>query len=123
MATINEYIDQLKSDKADLKTNLQTKGISGLTSSDTFTELVPKVLDIESPNLESKSVTITENLVTYISPTAPYNGLSSVEVTTNVTPDYSEYYSSALYGGSAGGAGIGQSVIKVPVTIDRKSVV
>lgn len=117
MATINEYIDQLKSDKADLKTNLQTKGVTGLTSSDTFTELVPKVLDIESPNLESKTVTITENLVTYISPTSPYNGLSSVEVTTNVVPDYSEMMTSALYPGAAGGNGLGRSFIKVPIAM------
>lgn len=46
MPTINDYIDQLKTDKATLKTNLETQGITGLSDSDTFTELVPEVLNI-----------------------------------------------------------------------------
>ena len=48
MATINEYIDQLKTDRVNLVNNLETKGISDLSGEETFTELVPKVLDIET---------------------------------------------------------------------------
>lgn len=38
----------------------------------------------ETPNLQSKSITITENETQVISPDSGYDGLSSVEITTNV---------------------------------------
>lgn len=85
MFTIEEYIESLKADKAHLVEYLTTKGITA-SSSETFTTLVPKVLDIETANLESKSVTITTNTTTTLTPTSPYNGFSSVEVITNVLP-------------------------------------
>ena len=47
MATTQEYLSQLQSDKQTLVNNLVTKGVSA-TSDETFTSLVPKVLDIES---------------------------------------------------------------------------
>lgn len=47
MPTIAEQLTQLTSDRDDLVDNLTTQGISGLTGDETFTELVPKVLDIE----------------------------------------------------------------------------
>lgn len=117
MPTIDDYINQLKTDKGTLKTNLETKGISGLSNDDTFTELVPKVLDIPAPNLQTKSLTITQNTTTNIEPDSAYNGLSSVEVITNVVPDYSEIMTSSLYSGTAGGNGLGRSFIKVPITM------
>ena len=46
MPTINEYIDQLKEDRSDLVDNLETQGITGLTGDETFTQLVPQVLNI-----------------------------------------------------------------------------
>lgn len=46
MATIEEYIDQLKSDREDLVDNLETMGIQDLEGTETFTELVPQVLNI-----------------------------------------------------------------------------
>ena len=46
--TITNYLTQLTSDKTSLKNNLETKGITGLTDNDTFTTLVPKVLNIPS---------------------------------------------------------------------------
>lgn len=48
MATVEEQLTQLVSDRDDLVTNLTTKGISGLTGEETFTELVPEVLNIPS---------------------------------------------------------------------------
>lgn len=43
---IDDYLTQLESDKDDLVTNLTTQGITGLTGDETFTELVPEVLNI-----------------------------------------------------------------------------
>lgn len=48
MPTISEQITQLTSDRDDLVANLTTKGITGLTGDETFTELVPEVLNIPS---------------------------------------------------------------------------
>lgn len=47
MATTNEYLQQLQTDKQNLVDNLVTKGVSA-TINETFTSLVPKVLDIQS---------------------------------------------------------------------------
>lgn len=52
------------------------------------------------PNLETKSVTITENTTTTITPTSGKDGLSSVEVITNVSGDkYAPYYVTFQNGG------------------------
>lgn len=48
MPTIAEQLTQLASDRDDLVSNLTTKGITGLTGDETFTELVPEVLNIPS---------------------------------------------------------------------------
>lgn len=48
MPTIAEQLTQLISDRDDLVSNLTTKGISGLIGDETFTELVPEVLNIPS---------------------------------------------------------------------------
>lgn len=47
MSTTSEYLQQLQTDKQTLVDNLVTKGVSA-TSDETFTELVPKVLDIST---------------------------------------------------------------------------
>lgn len=44
----SDYLEQLVQDKSDLVTNLTEKGIEGLTGDETFTELVPKVNDIQT---------------------------------------------------------------------------
>ena len=48
MPTIAEQLTQLTQDRDDLVDNLTTKGITGLTGDETFTELVPEVLNIPS---------------------------------------------------------------------------
>ena len=47
MATTSDYLNQLQTDKQTLVDNLVTKGVNA-TSDETFTSLVPKVLDIPS---------------------------------------------------------------------------
>lgn len=46
--TTSDYLNQLRTDKQDLVDNLTEQGIEGLTGDETFTELVPKVLDIQT---------------------------------------------------------------------------
>lgn len=46
--TTSDYLTQLQQDKEDLVDNLTEKGITGLTGDETFTELVPEVLNIPS---------------------------------------------------------------------------
>lgn len=47
MPTITDYLNNLKKDKDNLVSNLNTKGISA-ENSETFTSLVPKVLEIKT---------------------------------------------------------------------------
>lgn len=47
MATTNEYLNQLQKDKQNLVDNLNDKGVTA-SNIETFTSLVPKVLDIQS---------------------------------------------------------------------------
>lgn len=91
MFTIQDYIDSLNRDKESLVANLTTKGIT-CSDSETFTTLVPKVLDITSVNNQSKTATITSNTTTTITPDTGYTGLSSVEVTTNVQLALNDYF-------------------------------
>ena len=44
--TTADYLNQLEQDREDFVDNLETKGISGLSGDETFTELVPQVLNI-----------------------------------------------------------------------------
>lgn len=46
--TTSDYLEQLVQDRDDLVDNLTEKGITGLTGDETFTELVPEVLNIPS---------------------------------------------------------------------------
>ena len=58
MATISELLSQLQSDKNTLVTNLTTKGVTA-DNSETFTSLVPKVLDITSGGIDTSDATAT----------------------------------------------------------------
>lgn len=59
----SELLTQLVQDRDDLVTNLTTKGITGLTGDETFTELVPEVLNISggADISEYFNTTINEN--------------------------------------------------------------
>ena len=46
--TTSDYLNQLEQDREDLIDNLETQGITGLSGDETFTELVPEVLNIQS---------------------------------------------------------------------------
>ena len=46
--TTADYLNQLEQDRHDLVDNLETQGITGLTGDETFTELVPEVLNIQT---------------------------------------------------------------------------
>lgn len=46
--TTADYLTQLQQDREDLVDNLEAKGITGLSGDETFTELVPEVLNIPS---------------------------------------------------------------------------
>ena len=69
--TTEDYLTQLQQDREDLVDNLETQGITGLTGDETFTELVPEVLNISGgggADLNEYFVTeITENVTTMAS--------------------------------------------------------
>ena len=84
MATTQEYINQLKIDKQNLVSKLNEMGVEA-NNSETFTSLVPKISTIvTSPVLQNKSINITENGTQNIEADEGYDGLSIVNVTTNV---------------------------------------
>lgn len=60
MATIAEQLTQLTSDRNSLVENLVTKGVTA-TTEETFTTLVPKVLDISGGITPSGTISITTN--------------------------------------------------------------
>ena len=60
--TTNDYLTQLTTDKGTLKTNLETKGITNLTNDMSFTDLVPKVLEIPSGEIKYMQDLFKNNL-------------------------------------------------------------
>ena len=56
MSTIVQKLTQLEQDRNNLVDNLTTMGIKGLTGDETFTELVPKVLEISSSSSDYQEV-------------------------------------------------------------------
>ena len=62
MATISEFLSQLQSDKNNLVTNLVTKGVSA-ENTETFTSLVPKVLNITSKGIDTSDATAEANTI------------------------------------------------------------
>ena len=78
MATTNDYLNQLKKDKQDLVDNLNAKGVSSFED-ETFTSLVPKVLDIQG-KYQEKIASAKEDSETVISPDSSYDALSKVTI-------------------------------------------
>ena len=62
--TTADYLEQLEQDRQDLVDNLETQGISGLSGDETFTELVPEVLNISGGGDISEyfKTTLTSNV-------------------------------------------------------------
>lgn len=66
-------------------------------------------------NNQNKDVTITENGTTTVSADAGYTGLGTVGITTNVSGDLSDYFTSTISPGDAyGTAGFIQTIKKIP---------
>lgn len=68
MATTTDYINQLKVDKTNLVNNLVTKGVDA-TEDETFTSLVPKVLNISGGGSSEYNTIIDDTLLTNTSET------------------------------------------------------
>lgn len=84
MPTTKDYINSLKRDKENLITNLGNLGMK-VSASDNFSTLATKTgTFVPEPNLQSKDIEITENGDTTVTPDEGYQGLSQVNVTTNV---------------------------------------
>lgn len=84
MPTIQQQINQLKKDKENLNTMLNTMGVE-TTGNETFTQLTPLVGKIVTdPILQDKSITITKNGTQTITADEGYDGLNNVSVTTNI---------------------------------------
>ena len=78
--TTADYLTQLEEDRQDLVDNLETKGITGLSGNETFTELVPEVLNIPSGG-GNDAITVTLNFVDQdTGDTIPITDLSSLEI-------------------------------------------
>ena len=87
-------IDTLGNFLTDVATAIKRK--TGKTDTITPANFDTEIESIETgstPNLQSKSIIITENGTTTIEADEGYDGLNSVEVTTNIsTVDLSEYF-------------------------------
>lgn len=62
--TTSDYLSQLQQDREDLVDNLEAQGISDLVGDETFTELVPRVLDIEGGDNKIKYTVSSETPIT-----------------------------------------------------------
>lgn len=63
MPTTSDYLTQLQQDRLDLIDNLEAQGIDDLTGNETFTELVPRVLDIQTGGGKEKTYLIKDGVV------------------------------------------------------------
>ena len=94
--TTADYLNQLEQDRQDLVDNLETQGISGLSGDETFTELVPEVLNISGGGSTpttlaefSQQVTdITNSFLNYLDTTYIQNRTAYTNQSVNLyTPD------------------------------------
>lgn len=92
MATTTDYINSLKQDKTNLVNNLIEKGVDA-TEDETFTSLVPKVLDIKSGG----GTPVEKGLVINAYDTNGYVTDASIVGMTSI-PEYYCYNYSSTYG-------------------------
>lgn len=81
-ATLDKYSDYVE----EISTGITPTGTINITENGTsdVTNYASASVNVQ-PDLETKSITITENTTTTITPTQGKDGLSSVQVTTNVS--------------------------------------
>lgn len=98
--SIASEISRLLQAKADIKIAIEGKGVtvSGTATLDDYSDLIDAIQQGSEPNLQSKSVSITQNGTTTVEPDTGYDGLSDVEVAVNVQ------------GGGGGGTSTGDDV-------------
>ena len=84
--SISSEITRLTQAKADIKTAIENKGVTVPTNAklDDYPELIDDIEQGSTPNLQTKSVSITENGTTTVEPDPGYDGLSEVGVSVNV---------------------------------------
>ena len=84
--SIASEISRLLQAKADIKIAIEGKGVtvSGSATLDDYSDLIDAIQQGSEPNLQSKSVSITENGTTTVEPDTGYDGLSDVNVSVNV---------------------------------------
>jgi hypothetical protein len=84
--SISSEISRLTQAKADIKTAIESKGVTVPSSAklDDYPELIDDIEQGSTPNLQTKSVSITENGTTTVEPDPGYDGLSEVGVSVNV---------------------------------------
>ena len=84
--SISSEITRLTQAKADIKTAIENKGVTVPTNAklDDYPELIDDIEQGSTPNLQIKSVSITENGTTTVEPDPGYDGLSEVGVSVNV---------------------------------------
>lgn len=86
--TTSDYLEQLQQDREDLVDNLEAQGISDLVGDETFTELVPRVLEIEGGDNKIKYTVSSETPITL--PNATNEALNQAKIygicTQNGTP-------------------------------------
>ena len=84
--SISSEISRLTQAKADIKTAIENKGVTVPSSAklDDYPDLIDDIEQGSTPNLQTKSVSITENGTTTVEPDPGYDGLSEVGVSVNV---------------------------------------
>lgn len=90
MATIAEKLEYLDETKTQIKNALISKGAT-IADDDTFRSYATTITNLKTvPTLQAKTATVTANGTVTYTPDSGYDGLSSVAVTTNITPSISQ---------------------------------
>lgn len=84
--SISSEISRLTQAKADIKTAIENKGVTVPSNAklNDYPDLIDDIEQGSTPNLQRKTVSITENGTTTVEPDPGYDGLSEVGVSVNV---------------------------------------